>query len=756
MTRDGPGGTDLPLFSRAEVLGGLPARRASGILFAIEAHTARLMAGSRVTRATYVSERRVAEQEQAFLQAMAAGRDLPVTPKVQDLERFAADWAHLVPSAPASRAAVAVLLAAKYRFTADLVPGIREALALHDSEVRVAVRQQTGAPVDALYASSLSLGERFAWRRAALAARMDRLPPFWIAYVLALTETITEGILIVPIAVAGLGPLAGVVTLLVLGAINLVTLGAMVEAITRNGSMRYGAAYFGRLVGELLGRGGSVSLGFTLAIFNAVVLMAYLLGFASVLHGATGVPEEIWVLLLVLVNVWVLRKGNLDETVASAAVIGAVNVTLILIITAIALINVDAEHLWYVNIPFVGDAGFDPLILELVFGVVIVSYFGHTSAANASKMILGRDPSGRSLLWGNLAALATVIALYCLIVVAFVGALGPEPLVGTRGTTFTPLAELVGPVIDVLGSIYVVLAIGLGSLYCSLGLYNQAVEYLPAQARGAHGRLLGWATTPRGRYVVGIAPVLGVFGLLEYLLITDQDWFARPIGLVGVLTVPLIGGVFPMLLVIAARRRGEYVPGRVIGFVGHPLVAGAISAIFLGGVVLHGLVIWQDPIERGLALGVAAITVGLIAWMLRGPAFRRTAVMEIRASTDEAPMRLAYSLTVDGRSAAAEVRLAHPAGAEDVRESPGTIGLDSLSRATFAFVPEGARRLKMWVHQVSADGASVGMGGTVHLADASGERILILDAGGTVAADLGGPGEVVVRWQGADAGGAPA
>ncbi len=120
---DRDGGSDrTPMFSRAEVERGLPARRASTVVFAIEAHTARLVANSRVSRATFVSERGSAQREQAFLQAMAAGRDLPVQPTIHDLERFAPQWAELVPDGVEARAAVAALLAAKYRLIRDRVP----------------------------------------------------------------------------------------------------------------------------------------------------------------------------------------------------------------------------------------------------------------------------------------------------------------------------------------------------------------------------------------------------------------------------------------------------------------------------------------------------------------------------------------------------------------------------------------------------------------------------------------------------------
>ena len=724
------------MFSRAEIQRGLPARRASGVLFAIEALTARLVANQRITRAAFVGERTSTEREQAFLQAMAGGRDLPLQPTIQDIERFAPQWAELVPEGLEARAALAVLLAAKYRLVRDRVPRIRTTLGLDDPATAEAVARQLGT-ARSLYVDAPTWRERLAWRRATFAQRIEALPPFWVAYALALTETITEGILIVPVAVAGIGPLAGVVVLIALGLVNLITLGALVEAITRNGSMRYGTAYLGRLMTDLLGPVTSISLSAALGIFNAVVLLVYMLGFGSVLRGATGIGEEVWVALLFAANVWILRRGQLDETVATAVIIGAVNVSLILAITGIALANVDPQHLAYSDIPFLDGGGLDPVILQLVFGVIIVSYFGHTSAANASKLILGRDPSGRSLLWGNLAALATAIGLYGLIVVAFNGAVGPEPLIETRGTAVTPLADRVGPIIDVLGSLYVVLAVGLGSLYCSLGLYNQVIEYLPAPSKHANPGIAGFLAGGRGRLLAGLAPLVLTFLALDYLLVTDQDWFARPIAVIGVLTVPLIGGIFPMLLVLAARRRAEYVPGTVIGAIGHPVTVAVVSVIFLAGIFLHAVVIWTDPIERIAALVVGLGTMSLIAIVLVGPTFRRMAIVELRGAADGAPMRPGLTLTIAGKPASADIVLEHR-DARGQLTGAEPIDLASLSRATIAFAPNGTRRLKVWVHTVSAGGESTPVAATVHLEDGRDRRALPLDRFGSARAALDG------------------
>ena len=97
-------------FSRGELLGGLPARRASTLLFAIESRTAHLVVRSREAMASYLNERAADERHGAFLEAMAQGRSLPVSISVQDLERYAPAWAPLVPAEPALQAELVRLL----------------------------------------------------------------------------------------------------------------------------------------------------------------------------------------------------------------------------------------------------------------------------------------------------------------------------------------------------------------------------------------------------------------------------------------------------------------------------------------------------------------------------------------------------------------------------------------------------------------------------------------------------------------------
>ena len=99
--------------SRDELLGGLPARRASTLLFAIESHTAHLVVRSRQALTHFLAQKTAEAQERAFLEALAEGRNLPVQVSIQDLERYAPQWASLVSPDPGIRASLARMIGDK-------------------------------------------------------------------------------------------------------------------------------------------------------------------------------------------------------------------------------------------------------------------------------------------------------------------------------------------------------------------------------------------------------------------------------------------------------------------------------------------------------------------------------------------------------------------------------------------------------------------------------------------------------------------
>ncbi len=674
------------ILSRDEVLGGLPARRAATVLHAIRARTAASVARSRRPLGGYVGERTASHRESEFLAALASGRDARARPSVQDLERYAHDWASLVPDQAAMRAAVIERLAADERLVPKRVPRIRAALRLDEPETRDAYERATGRALEAIYSTGETIREQLTWRRSAVAERLERIPPFWIAFALTLTECVGAGILALPVAMAGIGPIGAAIVIVVFGAVNVLTVAALAESITRTGAMRYGSAYFGRLVSEHFGRSGVGRLGLSVFALNAAMLVVALIGFGSVLASLIGLPLWLWATLLFAVDLALLARERLEGTIASAVAIGSINIALIVALSAIAIGHTQGSNFDHVNVPLLDGRPVDTDVLALVFGVVLLAFFGHTSAANSAKVVLERDPSGRALLLGNVMALTAATALYALTAIAFGGALDPGVLEGSTGTALEPLADRAGIVVEVLGSVFAVLAIGMGSIYAALGLYNQAVEWRPQRDR-------------RKRFVVGASAPALLFVLVLWLVATDRESFTGPLGYAGALTVPLVGGVMPMVLVVASRRRGDQVPPLVLPLVGNPIVAALVTGLFLAAVLLHGLVIWDATLARVAALAVAVVMVGAIAGAWRLGAFRRRTVIELRREP-ERDLGV-VEVTAAGHSLEAPVVL------DGQRGTTGPFERFSRVRSVEVDLPAGApREVHVWAHRVSPDGDS--------------------------------------------------
>ena len=81
---------EFELLSPESVLEGLfggHEKRASTLLAAIESRTAYLAAQSRQAMELFLTEEAAEEREVAFLEALALGREPPVRPTIQDLQR---------------------------------------------------------------------------------------------------------------------------------------------------------------------------------------------------------------------------------------------------------------------------------------------------------------------------------------------------------------------------------------------------------------------------------------------------------------------------------------------------------------------------------------------------------------------------------------------------------------------------------------------------------------------------------------------
>ena len=934
--------TSDELITREEILTSLPARRASTLLFLIESRTAHMVAQSRQAMEIFLTKEAAEERDLAFFEAFALGRDPPLRPTIQDLERYAPQWAPLVPENPTVRAAVAHLLGQKYDFTYQAVPGIRAALGLDEEVVQRAYHRLYSQPLETIFAPRATPVDRLRWAWAALAGWLESLPPFWTAFALTLTETVGAGILALPIALASVGPLAGVLLLVVLGLVNVLTVASMAEAVARSGTIRYGRAFIGRAVADYLGNIGSLIITLGLAALNFLCLLAYYTGFSTTLEDATRVPAEVWTAVLFLIGLYFLRRESLNATVASALLVGATNIGLILLLSLLAFTHVRAENLLYVNVPFLGGRPFDPSILQLVFGVVLAAYFGHQSLGNCARVVLRRDPSARSLIWGSMAGTATAMGLYCIWVLAVNGAIAPQVLAGLSGTALAPLAAQVGPSVHVLGSVFVILGMGMASILMSLGLFNLVRERLPTrhrpvvmlprrrgrllfhqrgkptgspriglvylglEARPEQGRRGGqpqfrldvqlggsthrvetvatgrWEATEllnqlpdlgkqeirltlevldasqesvhlrvdspmsltyegkwdatglrmadvlvlpdslralanwimrrgevsfaevvahlgqdeavahtmldalieqgfvremkpvlseaegvegtsryrvrfalrrgrqlpedlwqalgekmetpvgaghiprridmravaqrawevlseRGRFFLSVSPVVVVLLLVEWLLFTDAESFAGPLSFLGVLVVSLLGGIFPVLLLASSRRKGEFVPDVVYRLLDHPLLITSIYLVFLASIFLHGLVIWQGPVERAGALFVGVLMLGVTIAMVRRGAFAPRVVVELREDSSQGE-RAVFAITAGGQPGTAEVRLGYPEGEQRYQAATGEVPAPSSLRYAIFQLPAGqAQELKVWAHRVMPEGDSEGL-----------------------------------------------
>ena len=387
--------------TRNQVLGGLVARRARTLLFLVESRTAQLVARSQAAMDPLLTEQAEQRRDLAFLEAFALGREPPLRPTIQDLEHHAPQWADLIPDNPNLRAAVAHFLGAKYRFTAQSVPHLRAALGLDAPAVQRAYLNLYSEPLETIFIPSVTLLDHLRWGWSALAGWFEALPPFWTVFSLTLTETVGAGILALPIALARVGPLAGVGVLIALGLLNMLSVAALAESVARTGSIRYGNVYFGRLVSEYLGAAAAWVATLATTTINAVSVLAYYLGFSSVLSAATGLRAEVWVGALFLIGLFFLSRGSLSSTIASALAIGLVIIGLILVLSVLTAAHSRPDNLRYVNLPFLGGRPFDPALLGLIFGVVLLTCFGHMSVGNCGKLVLRRDPSGRSSLFAQ-------------------------------------------------------------------------------------------------------------------------------------------------------------------------------------------------------------------------------------------------------------------------------------------------------------------------------------------------------------------
>ena len=255
-----------------------------------------------------------------------------------------------------------------------------------------------------------------------------------------------------------------------------------------------------------------------------------------------------------------------------------------------------------------------------------------------------------------------------------------------------------------------------------------------AGARAARARAEHLLSGERGRFLAGISPVVAIFLVAAWQATTGAVSLADVLSFLGVIIVALLAGVFPVLLLVAARRRGE-----LIG-VGLPRPGAALGA-------RRGL---RDRARRrararALHLGRPAPArrrpspsrrsrCVMTAGMTRNGTFAPRATAQLRH--DLAADTAQFSVVVAGRPARAEAVAEYDDGRRIALADGAPIDRFSALRSVTFTTRLGAAggpppaQLKVWAHRITAEQESEPLAVSLEL-DAAGARTpLVLDAGG--------------------------
>jgi hypothetical protein len=230
---------------------------------------------------------------------------------------------------------------------------------------------------------------------------------------------------------------------------------------------------------------------------------------------------------------------------------------------------------------------------------------------------------------------------------------------------------------------------------------------LSTQKQLRFNRLTALLQGETARSWLGISPLVLIFLLSEWLLVQKLESFSQLWGFLGVVAVPVEIGIFPALLLFASRRKGEHVPKFFLPFLAHPLVIGTIYLVSVGILFLHGLFIWQDTFQRGVALLVGGFMLAVTYLMARQGVFAHRLVIEIRRDSTQEDAG-AFTVTDSGRLATlVGVKLGYTDGEHLYQTASGAIpAFAELCSATFYLPGTKAQELSVWLHRVTPEGHS--------------------------------------------------
>jgi hypothetical protein len=136
-----------------------------------------------------------------------------------------------------------------------------------------------------------------------------------------------------------------------------------------------------------------------------------------------------------------------------------------------------------------------------------------------------------------------------------------------------------------------------------------------------------------------------------------------------------------------------------VALVGNPVVAALIAALFLCGVLVQGLVIWDAPAAQAAALVAVLATVVAVIGAWRAGSFRARTVVELRREPEGDRGYLA--VTARGRAVSPDVWL------DGEQAATGPFRHFSRLREVVISLPgRASHEVHVWAHRLSPEGDS--------------------------------------------------
>ncbi len=366
--------------------------------------------------------------------------------------------------------------------------------------------------------------------------------PFLEGTALILSGTIGAGILGIPFVVSQVGVGIGLICIILVGllVLGLNMLIGEIACATKRPLQLVGLAR------EYLGRGGEILMALIMYSMLFGVLLVYLIGEGDSLAALFGGDPVRYTLVFFLFATGLVVVGmKTVKTIEMILLFGVLGV--VLFISAVGV-----PHIRLPNLAFIGPGNMWVLYSVLIFA------FHATTAIPEAHSIVGKKIKTfkKSIVSAGLLCIV-VYALFSLVVVGITGS--ETTALATIGLGFT-----VGPLVQVLGNVFAVLAMATGFLMAASSLRDS----LKWDLKFLH--------IPAALFVCTVPLVLYLFGIRQFIVVMD-----------------VVGGVFislEMLMMIVIYWRAREM-GKVKdrgNYLHHALLlSGILFAVFLFGTVYH-------------------------------------------------------------------------------------------------------------------------------------------------------------------------